>query len=335
MHRKFQSMSIAKTAWPRLVADIGGTHARFALEVQPLELHHVMVLASEDFVSMEAAIGHYVTSVGQPRIQHAAFAMANPVLGDVVQMTNHHWAFSIASMRLAMGWETLLVVNDFSAQALVVPHLTAKDKVKIGGGQAEAQMPIAVLGPGSGLGVSGLIPHRTGYSAIAGEGGHVSFSPYDGLEADIWAYAKQHFDHVSAERLLSGAGLALIHEALAQNKESEAQALSVQDIINLALKDEHSLCSRSLEVFSAMLGSFAGNVALTLGARGGVYVCGGMVPRFLKAFRQSSFRTRFESKGRFKPYLAAIPVYVVLNPSAGLLGAAVALQQKLDAENEW
>ncbi|HRL02380.1 MAG TPA: glucokinase, partial [Vitreoscilla sp.] len=99
-----------------LVADIGGTHARFALEVQPLELHHVMVLASENFASMEAAINHYVTSVGQPRIQHAAFAMANPVLGDVVQMTNHHWTFSIASMRLAMGWETLLVVNDFSAQ---------------------------------------------------------------------------------------------------------------------------------------------------------------------------------------------------------------------------
>ena len=325
-------MSIVKTPWPRLLADIGGTHARFALEVQPLELHHVMVLASEDFASMEAAIDHYVTSVGQPRVQHAVFAMANPVLGDVVQMTNHHWTFSIASMRLTMGWKTLLVLNDFSAQALAIPHLATQDRVKIGGGEAEAQMPIAVLGPGTGLGVSGLILHRTGYTAIAGEGGHVSFSPYDAFEADIWAYAKQHFDHVSAERLLSGAGLALIHAALTQNKEPEVQALSAKDIVTLALEGNHPLCCRSLAVFSAMLGSFAGDVALTLGARGGVYVCGGMVPRFIEAFQQSSFRTRFESKGRCKSYLAAIPVYVVLNPCTGLLGAAVALQQTLDAE---
>ena len=325
-------MSIVKTPWPRLLADIGGTHARFALEVQPLELHHVKVLASEDFASMEAAIDHYVTSVGQPRVQHAVFAMANPVLGDVVQMTNHHWNFSIASMRLTMGWETLLVLNDFSAQALAIPHLATQDKVKIGGGEAAAQMPIAVLGPGTGLGVSGLIPHRTGYTAIAGEGGHVSFSPYDAFEADIWAYAKQHFDHVSAERLLSGSGLALIHAALTQNKEPEVQALSAKDIVTLALEGNHPLCCRSLAVFSAMLGSFAGDVPLTLGARGGVYVCGGMVPRFIEAFQQSSFRTRFESKGRCKSYLADIPVYVVLNTCAGLLGAAVALQQTLDDE---
>lgn len=317
-------------AWPRLVADIGGTNARFALETTPLHIEEVRILPCNDYNTLTDAVRAYLAQVGLPEIRHCAIAIANPVVGDWVQMTNHHWAFSIETTRQALRLDTLLLLNDFTAQALALPHLPAEDLVQVGGGPALPDMPVAVLGPGTGLGVSGLIPHPGGhYAALAGEGGHVSFAPFDDTEIFLWQYAKQKYGHVSAERFLSGAGLSLIYEGLAAREHISRPKLSAADITERALSGHSPMCRLALDIFCAMLGTVASNLALTLGARGGVYLCGGIVPRFIDYFHSSPFRNRFENKGRFDAYLAAIPVFVVLNKYPGLPGAAVALDEYL------
>ena len=327
-------MSTVDSGWPRLVADIGGTNARFALELAPKELGEVVVLACADYDTLTDAIREFWYRVECPEIRHAAIAIANPIVGDWVQMTNHHWSFSIETTRQALRLDTLIFLNDFTAQALAVPCLPKEELVKCGGRSAVENAPIAVLGPGTGLGVSGLIPFPGGYIPLAGEGGHVSFSPFDDTESAIWEYAKNKYGHVSAERFLSGAGLSLIYEALADREGIQREKLTAQDISTRALTGQYPLCRLSLDIFCAMLGTIASNLALTLGARGGVYLCGGIVPRFIEYFKQSPFRNRFESKGRFDAYLAAIPVYVVLSPCPGLLGAALALEQHLQMRGD-
>ncbi len=326
------STTPANTAmWPRLVADVGGTNARMALETAPGIIEHVEVLPCRDYATIEEAVRTYLSRVGNPVIRFASIAIANPIVGDWVQMTNHHWAFSIETTRQALGLEILLLLNDFTAQALAVSTMSKQDLLKIGGGQAVEKMPKAVIGPGTGLGVSGLIPAANGsYTALAGEGGHASFSPFDDTEIMIWQYAKKKYGHVSAERFLSGAGLVLIHEALADRAGVAVPAgLTAADISTQALSGASPLCRQTLDIFSAMLGTVSSNLALTLGARGGVYLCGGIIPRMIDYFQQSPFRSRFESKGRFEAYLAAIPVYVVLAEFPGISGAAVALDNMM------
>ena len=327
-------MSISHTnLWPRLVADIGGTNARFALETASGKIEQVDVLPCNDYDTLVDAIKEYLKRVGNPVVSHAAIAIANPIVGDWVQMTNHHWAFSIETTRQALNLDTLILLNDFTAQALAITQMDVKDLVQIGGAEVLENAPKAVLGPGTGLGVSGLIPDgRGGYTALAGEGGHVSFSPFDDAEIMIWQYAKKKYGHVSAERFLSGAGLVLIYEALAEREGVKRQKLSPAEISERALSGTSPLCRLTLDIFCAMLGTVSSNLALTLGARGGVYLCGGIIPRFIDYFKSSPFRTRFESKGRFDAYLAAIPVYIVLADYPGIAGAAVALNNELAAK---
>ena len=268
--------------WPRLVADVGGTNARFALEVSPLELEHIETLPTKDYDSLHAAIRAYLDKAGQPIIKHAAIAIANPIIGDWVQMTNHHWAFSIETTRQALELDTLILLNDFTAQALAIPHLPKRELLQVGGAAPVEDAPIAVIGPGTGLGVSGLIPNgRGGYTALAGEGGHVSFSPFDHTEIHIWQYANRKHGHVSAERFLSGAGLSLIYEALADREGIERPPLTAAEISKQALSGSSPLARLSLDIFCAMLGTVSSNLALTLGARGGVYLCGGIIRRFI------------------------------------------------------
>ncbi len=316
--------------WPRLVADIGGTNARFALETAPQQIEHVDVLPGNDYDTVVAAIKEYLRRVGNPTIKHAALAIANPIVGDWVQMTNHHWAFSIETTRQALGLETLLLINDFTAQALAISKMGKESLIQVGGTKPVEGAPKAVLGPGTGLGVSGLIPNsRGGYTALAGEGGHVSFSPFDDTEIQIWQFAKRRFGHVSAERFLSGAGLVLIHEALCEREGVKRPNMSAAEISERALSGTSPLSRLALDIFCAMLGTVSSNLALTLGARGGVYLCGGIIPRFIDYFKSSPFRNRFESKGRFDAYLAVIPVYIVLADYPGISGAAVALENEL------
>lgn len=299
-------------AYPRLVADIGGTNARFALETAPQVIEKAEVLPCQDYDTIVDAAKTYLERAGSPKVLHASFAIANPILGDWVQMTNHHWAFSIETTRQALGFETLILLNDFTAQALAVTKTDKKDLIQIGGQKPIEFAPKAVIGPGTGLGVSGLVHSAAGWVALAGEGGHTSFPPFDDMEVLIWQYAKNKYGHVSAERFLSGAGLSLIYEALAKRDNIKQCRLKPSEITDKTLSGTSPICRQTLDIFCAMLGTVASNLALSLGARGGVYLCGGIIPRVLDYFKTSPFRSRFENKGRFEAYLAAIPVYLSL-----------------------
>ncbi|WP_199104232.1 glucokinase [Aquitalea sp. ASV11] len=316
--------------WPRLLADIGGTNARFALETAPGVLEDILVLPCASHPTLEAAMRSYLAEVGTRAVAHAAIGIANPVTDDWVQMTNHHWAFSIEATRQALGLTSLIVINDFTALALSLPHLPRQELVQVGGGEAISGSPLALIGPGTGLGVSALLPYPGGYMPLAGEGGHVSFAPFDEREAAIWRYARDRHGHVSAERLLSGPGLVLIYHALAALAGEPGQDLSAADITTRGLSGDCPRCRETLDAFCAMLGTAAANLALTLGARGGVYLGGGIVPRLIDYFKTSPFRPRFEDKGRFSAYLAGIPVFVINSRYPALIGASAALAAHLE-----
>jgi glucokinase len=319
---------------PRLLADVGGTNARFALELAPGRIELIDVLACDSYPTLAAALLAYlatpaVLAASPGPIRHAAIAIANPVVGDTVRMTNHHWEFSIDAMRVECGFETLLVVNDFSALARALPHLAPGQKLQVGGGAARAHSALGLLGAGTGLGVSGLIPCGTSWTALRSEGGHVSFSPANEEEVAILQYAWTEFGHVSAERLLSGAGMELIYRALARREGRDGERLDAPEISRRALAGECVLCDRVVEAFCGMLGTVAGNLAVTLGAQGGIYIGGGIVPRLGERFVRSSFRQRFEQKGRFAAYLSEVPTWIITAEYPAFLGVAAILSEKL------
>ena len=319
---------------PRLLADVGGTNARFALELAPGQFEAVKVLACGDHASFADALRAYLAMpavAAHGEVAHAAVAIANPVDGDQIRMTNHHWQFSIEAVRREVGLETLLVVNDFYALARSLPHLPDADKVQVGGGTARAGAPLGLLGAGTGLGVSGLIPAGNSWIALNSEGGHVGFSPANPLEVEILQFAWREFEHVSSERFLSGAGVELIYRALAHIQGLPVAALSAPEISRRALAGECALSEQVVEVFCGMLGCAAGNLAVTLGAQGGVYIGGGIVPRLGQRFAQSCFRERFEKKGRFASYLSQVPTYVITAEYPAFLGVSAVLAEKLSA----
>jgi glucokinase len=312
---------------PSLVADIGGTNARFGLMLSGnATVMQDKVLACAAYPSIAAAIEHYLAGIDGPRPRQAAIAIANPVVGDWVQMTNHIWAFSIEETRKSLGMERLVVLNDFTALAMALPLLPPAELRQVGGGQARPGAPLALLGPGSGLGVSGLIPSPAGWVPLQGEGGHASFCPANEREADILRIVWGEHRHVSAERLVSGMGFGNLYRAVAELHGQKREAPTPAQITASALKGDDPVSAEVVETFCAMLGTVAANLALTLGARGGVYIGGGIVPRLGDYFDRSPFRRRFEEKGRFSEYLASIPSYVITAATPALLGAAQALE---------
>jgi glucokinase len=334
----FQTPSASLYGSPRLLADIGGTNARFALEFGPGRVELIAVLPCADHATLADAVRAYLASpavaaAGAGPIRHAAVAIANPVVGDLVRMTNHHWEFSIEALRTELGLETFVVVNDFFALAMSLPHLGAGDKHQVGGGAACTDAPIGLVGAGTGLGVSGLIPAEqgaaAGWTALRSEGGHVTFSPANETEVAILQYAWREFEHVSAERLLSGAGVELIYRALAHHLGRQVEPLDAPEISRRGLAGECALCDQVIDTFCGMLGTVAGNLAVTLGAQGGVYIGGGIVPRLGERFGRSCFRQRFEQKGRFAGYLAQVPTYVITAEYPAFLGVSAILAEKL------
>jgi glucokinase len=313
--------------YPRLVGDVGGTHARFAWIAAPdASPARVEAYACADFASLTQAIERYLAEQGGARPRWAAIGIATAVIGDEVRMTNHPWAFSIAQVQRELGLERLVVLNDFTALALSLPALDASQLRRVGGGAAVAGAPLALLGPGTGLGVSGLLPARRGQVPISGEGGHVTLAAADAREAKVIELLRRRFGHASAERALSGPGLENLHQALAQLNGESRPAMRAAQITAAAQTDAH--CADVLELFFGLLGSVAGNLALTLGARGGAYVGGGIVLHVGERMEHSRFRERFESKGRFRDYLAAIPTWIVTaQESPALIGAARALDE--------
>ena len=314
---------------PRLIADIGGLYARFAIELERGQFTHQASLRCADHPSMEQAIRAYLDSVSPLKVAHAAIAVANPVEGDQVRMTNYHWQFSIEETRQSLGLDTLVVVNDFTALAMALPKISASDARQVGGGQAVSNSVIGLLGSGTGLGVSGLIPAGDSWISLGSEGGHTSFSPRDAREIQVLEYAWKQFDHVSFERLLSGSGLELIHQALTSGKAPAGEALSAPEITRRALEQQDAACLATLDVFCNMLGTAASNLAVTLGALGGIYIGGGIVPRLGEFFDRSGFRQRFEDKGRFRQYVEHIPTYVITAENPTFLGVSAILEAQL------
>ena len=316
--------------FPRLLGDVGGTNARFGWQANAQSgIEHVLVLPCAAHETLEAAIRTYLDLKRLPMPRAGALGIANPITGDVVRMTNHHWSFSISEMQRNLGLEQLNVINDFTALALALPSIPQDNLVQVGGTVAKAFAPKALIGAGTGLGVSGLMPTDTHdhWLAIAGEGGHVTLAAQTETEYRVIELIRQRYGHVSAERVLSGQGLVDLYLALRQlQKQPPVDVAGAAEITAWALQDKDPLAQQSIEMFAGFLGSVTGDLALTLGARGGVYLGGGIVPRWLGWFETSNFRERFEAKGRFSAYLKDIPVWVInASESPALWGASRSL----------
>ncbi|HET7794561.1 MAG TPA: glucokinase [Rhizobacter sp.] len=315
--------------YPRLLGDIGGTNARFAWQAHAgAALSDIATYPAKDHPTLLDAMQRYLREHGKPQARWCAIGIANPVTGDHIQMTNHHWSFSISAVQAALGAERFLVVNDFTALALALPLLGADERYQVGGGEAIANAPIGLVGPGTGLGVSGLLPmpQGRGMLPLGGEGGHVSLAGADDYEDEIIRLLRHRYGHASAERALSGPGLVALYEAVCTQAGANPQARTADEITAAAVAGSDVHCVQTEALFYALLGGVAGNLALSLGARGGMYVGGGIVPRLGQRIAASNFRTRFEKKGRFEDYLRAIPVFVVKAAvSPALVGASQAL----------
>lgn len=310
----------------RLVGDIGGTNARFAL-VEPgsLQPRHEHVVRCAEYPGLEQAVRRYLARHGNPRLGSAALAVATGITGDFIQLTNGPWGFSVEQTRQAFGLEHLHVTNDFTALALAVPTLLPSEVRKVGGGEVVPGTAIAVIGPGTGLGVSGLLPAGAGFVPLQGEGGHTAFSPMTEREADVLRWMWKRHDHVSNERLVSGMGLENLYQALCGLDRVTARVLDAPAITAAALARQDAHCQEAVDMFCAILGTAAANLVITLGARAGCYVGGGIVPRLGDYFERSPFRERFESKGRYSAYVAAVPTWVILAQTPALRGLATLL----------
>ncbi|MCL2899199.1 glucokinase [Brenneria tiliae] len=311
-----------------LVGDVGGTNARLALcALESGEISGNRHYAVADHDSLEAVIRLFLAEHPALNVKQGCIAIACPVAGDWVAMTNHHWAFSIIEQTRSLNFDRLDIINDFTAVSMAIPTLKANDVIQFGGKLALADKPIAVYGAGTGLGVAHLLPVDGQWISVPGEGGHVDFAPNSEEESLILPILRAEFGHVSAERVLSGSGLVNLYRAIVLADGGTPQALTPKDVSEKALQNRCADCRRALSLFCALLGRFGGNLALTLGTFGGVYIAGGIVPRFLDFFLESGFRAAFEDKGRFKDYLADIPVFLITHPHPGLLGAGAWLRQ--------
>jgi glucokinase len=307
----------------RLVGDIGGTNARFALVAggsrQPQQ---EQVMRCAEFDGLEQAIRRYLADHGDPGIREAALDVATGITGDFVQLTNGPWGFSIEKTRQALALDRLHVINDFTALALSVATLQPHELRQVGGGKPIAETAIAVIGPGTGLGVSGLLHAGERWIALQGEGGHTAVSPTTEREIEVLRWLMQRFEHVSTERVVSGMGLVNLYRAICALDHTTAQALTPAQITEVALAGKEVHCREALDMFCAILGAAAANLVVTLGAREGCYIGGGIVPRLGEYFARSPFRARFEHKGRFSTYVAAVPTYVILADTPALRGLA-------------
>lgn len=315
-----------------LVADIGGTNARFALaDLASHKLTQFERFSAAQFPSLAAAAEAYLAHI-DVRPRSACLAVAAPVVGESIQLTNSPWAFDRDGLRAGLGLDSLRVINDFEALALALPRLQAPELHRIGGEVPAPRAPKVVLGPGTGLGVAGLVWSASGWRAVESEGGHVAFAVEDAQEFAMLERLLIGRQRLSAERVLSGPGLEDIYRVLADLRSAGAPRLKAAEVVERAVADSDAIAVAALERFVVWLGRFAGDVALVFGARGGVYLGGGIAPRILAALSTGAFRQAFEAKGRMAGFLAPVPVHVILAKDAGLKGAAVALSMATEPQ---
>ncbi len=330
-----------------LVADIGGTNARFALvasEAGALHIERPSIRLTADYASLDAALADFLREKNAARLDSVAVCAAGPVTGTGVHasvaMTNCPWDISVARLAQATGVAAPLLMNDFAALALAVPHLGADDLFDFGGARADPAAAIAIIGPGTGLGVGALMPDGNGaFIAVPGEGGHADLTVTTARELAVAAELMKTYGRVSLERVLSGPGLVSLHAALSALDGRAPETLTAQEIAQCARTGRDALAAEAVSLFCGWLGATAGNLALTLGARGGVYIGGGIVPGWLATdvtsetpiFDAARFQHHFLNKGRLRSWLAQIPVRIITRPDPALLGLAHAALARLEA----
>lgn len=314
-----------------LVGDVGGTNARLALcDMDTGAISETTVYSALEHGSLEDVVKLFFAAHKDAVIKNACIAIACPITGDKVSMTNNPWTFSIAEMKANLGLDVLDIINDFTGVSMAIPALAPTDLVQFGGEEVQKGKPIAIYGAGTGLGVAHLFNFNDTWYSVPGEGGHVDFAPNSEEEDDLLEVLREEVGHVSCERLLSGMGLVNIYRAIVLSDDRDPEDLEPKDVTERALREDPDTdCHRALSLFCVMMGRFGGDLALNIGAFGGVYIAGGIVPRFLDFFMNSGFRVAFEDKGRFKKYLSKIPVYIITQPFCGLIGAGAYLRQQL------
>ena len=305
-----------------LIGDIGGTNTRLALGAGGRP-HQVTHFANADAAGLDALIERYLREhqLEASRLQ-LWLAVAAPVRGDSVAMTNLSWRISVPELEARFGFRRVRLINDFAAVALSLGVLDAADVVSLGGGPGAAGAPCVVLGPGTGLGAALWIPAAGRDFVLATEAGHVTLAAGDEREAEVIAAARRHHAHVSAERLLCGPGLSELYRLLAEIGGRTLDPPPPAAVTARGAESSDPLAAAALELFFSLLGGFAGNLALSTGARGGVYLAGGILPRLREPLAASAFRSRFLAKGRFAGYLEEIPLGLIVHPDPGLLGLA-------------
>jgi glucokinase len=303
-----------------MIGDIGATNARFAL-AGPEGIHDEIVLKCADYPGIAEAMEAYIARLKGPRPERASVAIAGPITGDRFEMTNHLWSFSIEETRARLGFKSFTLMNDFKAIALGVPHLPAHSVRQAGFGQPVPQAPIGIIGPGTGLGVASLIWDGQRYQPVPGEGGHVTMAARTQREFDLFRTLRYKYRHVSAERVCSGKGLGNVYNAIRiLDGRDDLPERTPEEISRAAMDKSCEVCVEALDKMLAFLGVVAGNLALTLGATGGIYIAGGIVSHLGDHFFASRFREEFIAKGRFADYLAPIPTFVIQHEFPAFLG---------------
>ena len=310
----------------KFVADVGGTNIRVA-RVTESGVADIKKYMCNDFASIDLAIGQYFSDMAQHTFTQGCIAIACPVLGDQVEMTNHSWAFSQNALRSQLKLDALYVINDFTAVAHSLPVLSDEQVVQIGEGTAKANGNIAVFGPGTGLGVEHITMTSSGWQTLDGEGGHVDFAPVDETDVIVWRHLQATFGRASAEEVMSGRGIHNIYTALANNAGEPVTFADPAQITEAAIAGTCKIAEATLTQFCRIMGSFAGNLALNMATTGGIFIGGGIANRFPEFIKNSDFRARFEAKGQMKHYVKDIPTYLIAEPDHGLLGAAAYLNQ--------
>jgi glucokinase len=306
-----------------LLADIGGTNARFALLADGMvgPVDHVAV---SDFPDAGSAIARFLAGPARGvTVTAATLGVAGPVENNRCRVTNSHWVVDGDALAATFGFAAVRLLNDFEALAWSLPLLTGTDLQPVGGGRALAGAPIVVIGPGTGLGTACFVHGDGGPMVIAAEAGHATLSGTSLREDAVIDWLRRRFGHASAERALSGGGLQNLYEAIAAIDGVDVPPRDAAAICAVAHDGSCPVCGAALAMFCAMLGGVAGNLALTFRARGGVYIAGGMVPRFADMLERSDFRTHFVAKGRYRAYLEAIPTSIIMRPDTAFIGLKV------------
>ncbi len=324
---------MAQLSGVALVGDVGGTNARLSLvNLADGSLSNTIIYSSVDNESLELVIRKYREDAGV-EFDSACIAIACPVNGDYIKMTNNHWEFSISKMKENLGLKELVFINDFTAMSMCTTAIDIKDMTKVGGESIDPKAPKAIYGAGTGLGVGYLINVNDKWIPLSTEGGHVDPSATTSRQDDILREIRKNFKHVSAERLLSGQGLVNLYKAIATLNGHEVKDVEPCDVTAGAFADPACPdCKEAIDQFCAMMGVFGSNLAVNLLTKGGVYIAGGIVPRFIEYFKNSSFRENFDNAGRFSETMKKLPVYVISHKDAGLLGAGAYIRQQLGAD---